>query len=84
VAGAAGGTSGEYLETIFTHRELLLANPAAHRACAEGFHGLALCLDARAGHWAWRPQHDADGEAAAAYRSEAKALERWVTGGWLV
>jgi hypothetical protein len=82
-AGIAGGTSGEYLDTIFTHRELLLANPSAHMGCAEEFERLASCLEARP-RWSWQShQARADGEAARAYREERRALVDWSGGGWL-
>ena len=35
-AGKYTTTSGDYLETIFTHREALFAFPQGHRACAAG------------------------------------------------
>ncbi|KZT21042.1 hypothetical protein NEOLEDRAFT_797687 [Neolentinus lepideus HHB14362 ss-1] len=68
---AAGG---EYLDVIFTHRELLFAYPAAHRACARGFSDLARRLEVRA----WRADREGDSEAVVAFRNEAWMIaERW-------
>jgi hypothetical protein len=60
-------TGGEYLEAIFTHREILSAYPAAHHLCARGFSDMAYALEQRA----WRADRDADTEAVAAFRYEA-------------
>ena len=46
--GRYATTGGDYLETIFTHREAFLAYPPAHRACARGFTDLARALEVRA------------------------------------
>ncbi|KAG5637729.1 hypothetical protein H0H81_003439 [Sphagnurus paluster] len=63
-------TSGEYLEAIFTHREILAAFPAAHRECARGFSDMAGMLE----HRAWRADREADAEAVAAFRHEAWSI----------
>ncbi|KAF5317202.1 hypothetical protein D9611_004012 [Ephemerocybe angulata] len=60
-------TGGEYVEAIFTHREILSALPAAHRDCARGFTDIAVVLEKRA----WRADRDADTEAVSAFRHEA-------------
>ncbi len=61
-------TNGEYLEAIFTHREILSAFPPGHKDCAHGLNVLASALEARA----WRADRDADSEAVAAFRHEAQ------------
>lgn len=63
-------TGGEYLELIFTHREILASYPAAHRECARALSDLAYSLETRA----WRADREADSEAVCAFRHEA-----WVT-----
>ncbi|KAI1791180.1 hypothetical protein LXA43DRAFT_973218 [Ganoderma leucocontextum] len=78
-AGAYSTTSGDFLETIFTHREALFAFPQGHRACAAGFSELARDLERRAqqagavsgGEYQWRPNWDGDHEAVVAFRHEA-------------
>lgn len=60
-------TGGEYLEAIFTHREILFTHPRAHQECARGFSDLAYVLEQRA----WRADRDADIEAVVAFRNEA-------------
>ncbi|KAJ3828870.1 hypothetical protein F5880DRAFT_737933 [Lentinula raphanica] len=60
-------TGGEYLEAIFTHREILSSYPTAHRDCARGFSDIAYLLEKRA----WRADRDADIEAVTAFRHEA-------------
>ncbi|KAF9012536.1 hypothetical protein BDQ17DRAFT_1419910 [Cyathus striatus] len=60
-------TGGEYLETIFTHREIQTAYPAAHVYCSRGFSDLAYMMEKRA----WRADRDADTEAVTAFRHEA-------------
>ena len=60
-------TGGEYLEAIFTHREVLHALPQRHRDCAVAFTDIASCLEKRG----WRSDRDADYEAVAAFRHEA-------------
>lgn len=60
-------TGGEYLEAIFTHREILSAYPAAHQECARAFSDLAYSLETRA----WRADREADSEAVSAFRHEA-------------
>ncbi|TFK50987.1 hypothetical protein OE88DRAFT_1660165 [Heliocybe sulcata] len=67
-------TGGEYLDIIFTHRELLFAYPAAHRTCSRGFTDLARQLEQRA----WRADREGDSEAVVAFRNEAWIIaERW-------
>ena len=68
-AGSYATTSGDYLETIFTHREALLAHPPSHRACAVGFSALARDLEARS--WA------APRSRAGAPGQEAEAAAEW-------
>lgn len=63
-------TGGEYLEAIFTHREIFSAYPEAHRQCARGFSDMAYMLERRA----WRADRDADLEAITAFRHEAWAI----------
>lgn len=60
-------TSGEYLEAIFTHREIFAAYPSAHQGCARGFSDLAQLLEKRP----WRADRDSDGEAVSVFRHEA-------------
>ena len=66
-AGGYPTTGGEYLETIFTHREAFYAYPEGHKTCAIGFTDLATDLERRG----MRADRDADAEAAAAFRHEA-------------
>ncbi|KAL4248276.1 hypothetical protein ABKN59_006648 [Abortiporus biennis] len=60
-------TNGEYLETIFTHREAFYAFPPAHRECALGFSEIAKLIERRA----WRADWEGDLEAVKAFRQEA-------------
>ncbi|KAH6913932.1 hypothetical protein BKA70DRAFT_1259896 [Coprinopsis sp. MPI-PUGE-AT-0042] len=60
-------TSGEYLETIFTHREILASHPAAHRDCARAFSDIAYVLEKRG----WRSDRESDSEAVSTFRHEA-------------
>ncbi|TFK23168.1 hypothetical protein FA15DRAFT_705725 [Coprinopsis marcescibilis] len=60
-------TSGEYVETIFTHREMFYAHPSAHRDCARGFSDIAYILEKRA----WRADRESDMEAVSTFRHEA-------------
>ncbi|KAI0919053.1 hypothetical protein AcW1_003471 [Taiwanofungus camphoratus] len=66
-AGLYPTTGGEYLEAIFTHREVFCAFPQGHRTCALGFSDLAMDLEQRAA----RSDRDGDAEAVAAFRHEA-------------
>ncbi|KAG5734703.1 Low-affinity potassium transport protein [Termitomyces sp. T112] len=59
-------TGGEYLEAIFTHREILSSFPSAHHQCARAFSDIAYLLEQRA----WRADRDADTEAVSAFRHE--------------
>ncbi|KAF9469628.1 hypothetical protein BDZ94DRAFT_1151242 [Collybia nuda] len=63
-------TNGEYLEAIFTHREILSSYPAAHHQCARGFSDIAFLLERRA----WRADREADTEAVMAFRHEAWSI----------
>lgn len=63
-------TGGEYLEAIFTHREILSSYPMAHHECARGFSDIAYTLEQRA----WRADREADTEAVAAFRHEAWSI----------
>jgi len=65
--GSYPTTGGEYLDAIFTHREILFSQPAAHQDCARAFSDLAGMLEKRA----WRSDADADSEAMVAFRHEA-------------
>jgi len=67
-------TGGEYLDAIFTHREIFHSYPAGHHECARGFSDLAYLLEKRA----WRSDRDADVEAVTAFRHEA-----WVIASFL-
>lgn len=60
-------TGGEYLDTIFTHREILFSYPGAHMECARALSDLAYQLETRA----WRADREADLEAVTAFRHEA-------------
>jgi hypothetical protein len=60
-------TGGEYLDAIFTHREMFRAHPPAHTSCARGFSDLAKALEARP----FRPDRDSDAEAASVFHHEA-------------
>ncbi|KAF9529692.1 hypothetical protein CPB83DRAFT_893216 [Crepidotus variabilis] len=60
-------TGGEYLDAIFTHREILYAQPSAHQECARAFSDIATLLQKRA----WRADREADPEAVAAFNHEA-------------
>ena len=60
-------TGGEYLEAIFTHREIFHSYPAMHHDCVRGFSDLAYLLEKRA----WRSDREADVEAVTAFRHEA-------------
>ena len=60
-------TCGEYLDTIFTHREILFSYPAMHVHCARALSDLAYTMEKRA----WRADREADSEAVAAFRHEA-------------
>ena len=70
-SGTYTTTSGDYLETIFTHREALYAFPAGHRDCAVGFSELASHLARRERQMGWRPDWEGDSDAVNAFRNEA-------------
>ncbi|KAK7691794.1 hypothetical protein QCA50_005197 [Cerrena zonata] len=72
-SGQYNTTGGDYLETIFTHREALFAYPHAHRTCSLGFVDLAGLLEARE----WRADREGDSEAVAAFRHEAVMVGSW-------
>jgi hypothetical protein len=65
-----GTSTGEYVEAVFTHRDLFLAYPQAHRDCARGYTDIAKVLDNRE----WRSDRDGDCEAASVFRHEARML----------
>ncbi|KAH8828424.1 hypothetical protein DL96DRAFT_1443917, partial [Flagelloscypha sp. PMI_526] len=60
-------TQGEYLESIFVHRELYNAVPQSHKGCSARYRELAQCLETRV----WRCDREGDAEAASAFRYEA-------------
>ena len=70
-------SGGEYVEAIFTHREIFSAQPAVHRDCAKGFTDIAAVLEKRAWKADWESNPDAQGmlmsetEAVSAFRYEA-------------
>lgn len=63
-------TNGEYLEALFTHREIFAAFPSGHRTCVNGMLALAAALESRE----WRTDRDEDYEAVSAFRHEAKMM----------
>ncbi|KAF4621462.1 hypothetical protein D9613_000883 [Agrocybe pediades] len=60
-------TCGEYLDVIFTHREILYSYPGAHTECARAFTDMAYAFEKRA----WRSDREADVEAVTSFRHEA-------------
>jgi hypothetical protein len=60
-------TGGEYLDAIFTHREIMQSYPTAHQKCSRAFTEISSVLEKRA----WRADREADTEAVAAFRHEA-------------
>ncbi|KAF9047414.1 hypothetical protein BJ165DRAFT_1100687 [Panaeolus papilionaceus] len=60
-------TGGEYLDSIFTHREIMSSYPSAHQKCSRAFTEISSVLEKRA----WRADREADTEAVAAFRHEA-------------
>jgi len=63
-------TGGEYIESIFTHRQIFFAFPGGHRCCARAFSDLACSLQRRDR----RADRDADMEAANAFHYEAQFI----------
>ncbi|KAJ7024024.1 hypothetical protein C8F04DRAFT_1132662 [Mycena alexandri] len=63
-------TGGEYIESIFTHRQIFFAYPGGHRCCAKAFSDLACSLQRRE----WRADRDADMEAVSAFNYEAQFI----------
>ncbi|KAJ6589894.1 hypothetical protein DFH09DRAFT_1245174 [Mycena vulgaris] len=63
-------TGGEYIESIFTHRQIFFAYPGGHRCCARGFSDLACSLQRRE----WRADREADMEAVTAFHYEAEFI----------
>lgn len=61
------GLGGEYLEAIFTHREIFSSFPMAHRECARAFTDLASLIEQKA----WNLGLGADTDAVTAFRHEA-------------
>ncbi|KAF9061814.1 hypothetical protein BDP27DRAFT_1337616 [Rhodocollybia butyracea] len=68
-------TGGEYLEAIFTHREIFSSYPSAHPDCARAFGDIAYKLEQRA----WRADREADTEAVVAFRHEAWSIAAMMT-----
>lgn len=60
-------TGGEYLDAIFTHRDMVYGQPAIHQECARAFSDLATILQKRA----WRSDREADPEAVSTFNHEA-------------
>ncbi|KAF9262576.1 hypothetical protein L218DRAFT_945127 [Marasmius fiardii PR-910] len=67
-------TGGDYLEAIFTHREMFASYPGSHRDCPRAFSDIAFLLERRA----WRADRDADTEAVVAFRQEAWMIAAWM------
>ncbi|KAJ7502997.1 hypothetical protein B0H11DRAFT_613860 [Mycena galericulata] len=63
-------TGGEYIESIFTHRQIFFAFPGGHRCCARAFSDLACSLQRRE----WRADREADQEAVSAFNYEAEFI----------
>ncbi|VDC02653.1 unnamed protein product [Peniophora sp. CBMAI 1063] len=70
-------TCGQYLELLFTHRELFSACPHAHTGCSAGLAQLARSLELRA----WRADRECDSEAVAAFRHESWQVAAWLQTG---
>ncbi|KAJ7209710.1 hypothetical protein GGX14DRAFT_364073, partial [Mycena pura] len=63
-------TGGEYIESIFTHRQIFFAFPGGHRCCARAYSDLACSLQRRD----WRADREADMEAVNAFHYEAQFI----------
>ncbi|KAK7057570.1 hypothetical protein R3P38DRAFT_2497451 [Favolaschia claudopus] len=63
-------TGGEYIESIFTHRQIFFAFPGGHRCCARAFSDLACSLQRRQ----WRADREGDMEAVSAFNYEAQLI----------
>ncbi|KAJ7125139.1 hypothetical protein C8R44DRAFT_132314 [Mycena epipterygia] len=63
-------TGGEYIKSIFTHRQIFFAYPGGHRCCARAFSDLACSLQRRE----WRADREADMEAVNAFHYEAEFI----------
>lgn len=63
-------TGGEYIESIFTHRQIFFAFPGGHRCCARAFSDLACSLRRRES----RADREADMEAVSAFNYEAEFI----------
>ncbi|KAJ7647737.1 hypothetical protein FB45DRAFT_207559 [Roridomyces roridus] len=63
-------TGGEYIESIFTHRQIFFAFPGGHRSCARAYSDLACYLQ----HRERRADREADQEAATAFNYEAEFI----------
>ncbi|KAF7362259.1 hypothetical protein MVEN_00572300 [Mycena venus] len=63
-------TGGEYIEAIFTHRQIFFAFPGGHRSCAIAFSDIACHLQRRE----WRADREADMEAVTAFNYEAQFI----------
>jgi len=70
-------TCGEYLDLLFTHRELFTAAPSTHTGCPAGLTRLARALELRA----WRVDRECDSEAIAAFRHESWQISAWLGSG---
>ncbi|KAJ6631578.1 hypothetical protein B0H10DRAFT_2207209 [Mycena sp. CBHHK59/15] len=68
-------TGGEYIESIFTHRQNFFAFPGGHRCCARAFSDLACALQRRE----WRADREADTEAVTAFHYEALLIASLVS-----
>ncbi|KAF8178657.1 hypothetical protein K438DRAFT_1270622 [Mycena galopus ATCC 62051] len=63
-------TGGEYIESIFAHRQIFFAFPGGHRCCARAFSDLACSLQRRK----WRADREDDTEAVIAFNCEAQFI----------
>lgn len=63
-------SGSQYLETVFTHREIFMSHPTAHPQCSRGFSDMAYILEQQA----WKEERAADNVAVAAFRHEAWSI----------
>lgn len=63
-------SGSQYLETVFTHREIFMSHPTAHPQCSRGFSDMAYTLEQQA----WKEERAADNVAVAAFRHEAWSI----------
>lgn len=73
-------TGGEYVEAIFTHREIFSAHPAVHRECAKGFTDLAAVLEKRA----WKADWESNPSAESTLMSETEAVSAFRYEAWVI